>query len=200
VLYSVTISLNFAVTTSAPRLSLRDFLLRLLDLRATGQLWKSKVQCTAGSQPTYLSDIGRSHWLSVMSSASTQPGLCKPDSVPTFIPDVDMTADWCVTPEQGNATVSIMQQCCTSADVQSIGGCSFCYTEDSTAADKQEFNRNFAQCLFRGPQNQNLSRESASYCNTPTVSNSATLGNRHSWSMWSMAVLIGTLCIFEAFA
>jgi hypothetical protein len=119
----------------------------------------------------YLSDIASSHCLPVMSSASTQPGLCKPNSVPTFIPDVDMTTDWCVTPEQGNATALIMQQCCTSAGVQSIDGCSFCYTEDSTAADKQEFNRNFAQCLFRGPQNQNLSRESASYCNTPTVSN-----------------------------
>jgi hypothetical protein len=135
-----------------------------------------------------------------MSSASTQPGLCKPNSVPTFIPNVDMTADWCVTPEQGNATASIMQQCCTSAEVQSIGGCAFCYTEDSTADDKQEFNQNFAQCLSRGAQNQNLSRISASYCNTPTVSNSTSLGNRQTWSMWSMAVLIRTLCIFEASA
>jgi hypothetical protein len=135
-----------------------------------------------------------------MSSASTQPGLCKPNSVPTFMPDVDMTADWCVIPEQGNATALIMQQCCTSEDVQHIGGCSFCYTKDSTADDKQEFNRNFAQCLFRGAQNQNLSRELASYCNTPTLSNSASSGNRKTWSMWSMTVLVGILYIFEAFA
>jgi hypothetical protein len=134
-----------------------------------------------------------------MSSASTQPGLCKPNSVPTFIPDVDMTADWCVTPEQGNATALIMQQSCTSEDVQSIGGCAFCYTEDSTADDKQEYNRNFAQCLFRGAQNQNFSRESVSHCNTPTLSNSASSDDRRNWSMWSMTVLIGTLCIFEAF-
>jgi hypothetical protein len=135
-----------------------------------------------------------------MSSASTRPGRCTPNSVPTFIADVDMTADWCVMPEQGNATALIMQQCCTSEEIQIIGGCAFCYTTDSTADDKQEFNQNFAQCLSRGAQNQNISMESASYCNTPTLSNSASLGNRQPWSVWSMAAVISTLCVFHAFA
>jgi hypothetical protein len=93
-----------------------------------------------------------------------------------------------------------MQQCCTSEEIQIIGGCAFCYTTDSTADDKQEFNQNFAQCLSRGAQNQNISMESASYCNTPTLSNSASLGNRQPWSVWSMAAVISTLCVFHAFA
>ena len=47
-----------------------------------------------------------------MSSASTQTleaGRCTPSGVSTYIPEMDMSTNWCGTPEQGNLTSMVLQ-------------------------------------------------------------------------------------------
>lgn len=124
--------------------------------------------------------------LAAMSSASPTKNLCNPISVPTHIPNVDMTAEWCATPDLGLMTSVAMQDCCTSGQVQNISGCAFCYTNASSEENKVDFLQDFSQCLVRGMQHQNASRPSASYCNAPDLPVSASTSRVQSWSMWAL--------------
>jgi hypothetical protein len=110
---------------------------------------------------------------------------------------MDMSTNWCGTPEQGNLTSMVLQDCCTS-DVQNIGGCTLCHTDDPDAEDQVEFLQTFSHCLRRGLQRNNGSTQFASYCNTPGLSSTASL--HQSWGFWGLAVLMGTSFAIEALA
>lgn len=132
-----------------------------------------------------------------MSSAAATSS-CSPNSVPTNFPDIDMTTEWCAVPEQGNLTTMAMQGCCTSDDIQSISGCAVCYTQDPDAEDATEFNQQFSQCISRGLKHRNASSPDVAYCNTPIFSSAAQ--SHRGWSVWSVAILIGTSSVFQCFA
>jgi hypothetical protein len=42
----------------------------------------------------------------------TQPSRCRSSGVSTFIPEMDMSTTWCGTPERGNLTSVVLQDCC----------------------------------------------------------------------------------------
>jgi hypothetical protein len=115
-----------------------------------------------------------------MSSTITpaQPSRCRSSGVSTFIPEMDMSTTWCGTPEKGKLTSMVLQDCCTS-DVQSIGGCTLCHTEDKDAEDSTAFLQSFSHCLKKGLGRHNGSTQFASYCNTPKLSSAASL--HQSW-------------------
>jgi hypothetical protein len=99
-----------------------------------------------------------------------------------------MTTEWCAVPQISNTTSTAMQQCCGSSEVQLIGGCEWCYYDDSTAEDSVEFQQDFAVCLLRGARQGNVSVVQTSYCNTPKFENAAS-GVR-GWGMWSVVALV----------
>jgi hypothetical protein len=138
------------------------------------------------------------HQRAIMSSASipSQPSRCSQNGVSTFIPEMDMSTNWCGTPEQGNLTSMVLQNCCTS-DVQSIGGCTLCHTDNPDAEDPTAFLQTFSHCLKKGLEGHNGSTQFASYCNTPNLSSAASL--HQSWGVWAFAVLIGISSVIEAF-
>jgi hypothetical protein len=84
-----------------------------------------------------------------------------------------------------------MQQCCGSSEVQLIGGCEWCYYDDSTARDSVEFQQDFAACLQRGATQGNVSVMQSSYCNTPKFESAALRGGMMGWGMWSVVALVG---------
>jgi hypothetical protein len=82
-----------------------------------------------------------------------------------------------------------MQQCCDSSEVQLLGGCEWCYYNDSTAEDSIEFQQDFAACLQRGARQENVSVVQSSYCNTPKFESAAS--GVKGWGMWSVVALVG---------
>ena len=125
-----------------------------------------------------------------MSTTTTQTtSLCSPSSVATFLPNADMTSEWCAVPQTGNTTSTVMQQCCGSNEVRLIGGCEWCYYDDSTAEDSEDFQQDFAACLHRGARQQNVSVVQASYCNTPKFSSAALGGGVRTWSVVALVML-----------
>ena len=133
-----------------------------------------------------------------MSSTSTptQASRCSPSGVSTYVPEMDMSTDWCGTPEQGNLTSMALQDCCTS-DVQIIGGCALCHTDDPDAEDQLQFLEKFSHCLKMGVRRYNGSYQAA-YCNTPSLSSAGSL--RQTWGVWGLVVLLGTSSVVEALA
>lgn len=145
---------------------------------------------------TSLDVLTKTYAATVMSSTPTQ-NLCSPNSVPTYIPGANMENEWCATPEQGNATAKVMEQCCTSDEVFSIGGCAMCYMQDSTAEDQQAFNHNFNQCLMNGVGHQNASVQRAVYCNTPSFSSTASTRKTSSWTTLSVVFMAGLSSVLQ---
>jgi hypothetical protein len=122
---------------------------------------------------------------------------CSLNIVSTYIPEMDMSTTWCGTPERGNLTSMVLQDCCT-LDVQNIGGCSVCHTDDPGAAeDKTTFLLSFSHCLKKGLERHNGSTQFSSYCNTPSLSSAGSL--RRSWGVWALVVVLGTSFVMEAF-
>jgi hypothetical protein len=92
-----------------------------------------------------------------------------------------------------------MQQCCGSNEVRLVGGCEWCYYDDSTAEDSEDFQQDFTACLHRGARQQNVSVVQASYCNTPKFSSAASGGGVRGWRTWSVVALIMVSFALEAF-
>lgn len=142
-----------------------------------------------------------------MSAASSQTSLCSPNSVPTVLPNVDMTTDWCAIPstetDDNNATSAlssaIMDQCCDTSAVQSVGGCEWCYYQDSTAKNSGQFNQDFAACLRREATVRNSTEVLTHYCNTPGFSGKAARDGDVGWRVWVVVLLVGFRFAFEAF-
>ena len=110
---------------------------------------------------------------------------------------MDMSTNWCGTPEQGNLTSMVLRDCCTS-DVQSIGGCTLCHTDNPDAEDLTAFLMTFSHCLKKGLEGHNGSTQFASYCNTPNLSSAACL--LQSSGVRGLVVLIGISFVIDAFA
>ena len=143
--------------------------------------------------------------------------LCNPTTVPTSLPNIDMTTNWCAIPSNNNqstssannsttsssAAISIMQQCCDSAAVHSVGGCEWCYYQDNTAKTSGAFNQDFAACLrrearVRGVVGGGSEGSVVHYCNTPRLKGGA--AGRRGVTGWVVAALVGVSVGIQTFA
>jgi hypothetical protein len=146
--------------------------------------------------------------------SSTSASLCNPTSVPTTLPSIDMTTNWCVVPSTNNNTSqstspsnststsaisnTIMQQCCDSATVHDIGGCEWCYYQDDTAKNSGQFNEDFAACLRREAGVRGVQAVGTHYCNTPKLSGAVSVDSK-GWKTSYFVVLVGVSVALQQF-
>jgi len=127
-----------------------------------------------------------------MATIASETTLCGPLSMPETIPGANMTYDWCATPNVGNTTLQIMQECCGSWNqVHNSDGCAWCYVSDITADNSTAFNINFSNCIARGADAVNATKQRISLCNTPSKSSAPAVRGVSVWKFGVMAVLVG---------
>jgi len=130
---------------------------------------------------------------STIPAAPSTTMLCSPGHVPTMLPGVNASLNWCATPGT-NATNSTMTTCCAQNPVHILNGCAWCAAPETylntTNGDSDTtqtlMQQDFASCLSRAAVNRNFSQNQALYCNAPNLPTSSALrlrlgGQRFGW-------------------
>jgi len=73
--------------------------------------------------------------------------------------------------------------------VQEVGGCDWCYYQDSTAKNSKQFNEDFTVCLRRSARQRNVTAVQARFCNTPEFSAGAMEAGVRLWFVAALTAL-----------
>lgn len=111
---------------------------------------------------------------------------CSPGSIPTVLPGVNASLDWCATTAT-NTTNSTMGACCDPNLVQVLDGCAWCaipgyyLNTSSSNADITQASllQSFSSCMIIAGTERNASVELGLYCNAPNLPKS---GASSSWA------------------
>lgn len=129
-----------------------------------------------------------------MSVIASNDSLCGPLRIPSDIPGLDQSSDWCATPVMGNQTVDVMQYCCASQEVHTVDSCAYCYLTEAMLENEHTMDptMRFAGCIVRRAKEINATTQRLTTCHTPTFDSAAT-GTKvlSGWEIGVIAVLLG---------
>jgi hypothetical protein len=128
-----------------------------------------------------------------MSTIASNDSLCGPNTIPSVIPAVDMSSDWCATPIVSNQTLNAMNYCCASQQVHTVDSCAYCYLTEAMLENEHTKNpaKRFSGCISSRAETLNATMQRITACHTPNFKSAAAVTKGVSlWKAGIVAVLL----------